>query len=75
MTTFDPDTLEQDRGVLQRIVDEFDGRFALDCYVIEGGVISVGDPFEVLDEWTLDEASALRQLGGMVRPAGVDAMG
>jgi hypothetical protein len=68
MTTFDPDTLEQDRGVLQRIVDEFDGRFALDCYVIEGGEIAVGDPFEVLDEWTLDEASALRQLGGMVRP-------
>jgi uncharacterized protein YcbX len=73
MTTFDPDTLEQDHGVLRRIVDEFDGRFALDCYVIEPGQIAVGDPFEVLGPWTLADDAARRQLGGMVRPASAPA--
>ena len=48
MTTFDPDTLEQDHRVLQRIVDEFDGRTALDCSVLEPGRIAVGDPVELL---------------------------
>jgi uncharacterized protein YcbX len=49
MTTYDPDTLRQDRHVLKRIVDEFDGRMALDCAVREGGVISEGDPVEILE--------------------------
>src|SRR5712691_6196455 len=31
MTTFDPDTLEQDLGVLRRIVHDFDGTMALDA--------------------------------------------
>jgi uncharacterized protein YcbX len=48
MTTFDPDTIEQDRSVLQRIVDDFDGRTALDCRAEMPGRIVVGDPVEVL---------------------------
>src|SRR5438105_3796619 len=48
MTTFDPDTLEQDQGVLRRIVDPFDGKTALDCAVLEPGSIAVGDPVELL---------------------------
>ncbi len=48
MTTFDPDTLEQDASVLQRIVDEFEGRIALDCSVLEPGRIAVGDPVRLL---------------------------
>jgi len=48
MTTFDPDTLEQDASVLQRIVDEFEGRIALDCSVLEPGRIAVGDPVQLL---------------------------
>ena len=48
MTTYDPDTQEQDLSVLQRIVTEFGGRMALDCDVIEGGVVSVGDMVEVV---------------------------
>jgi len=48
MTTLDPDTLEQDHRVLQRIVDEFDGRTALDCSVLDPGRIAVGDPVELL---------------------------
>jgi uncharacterized protein YcbX len=43
MTTYDPDTQVQDLSVLKRIVSEFGGRMALDCDVIEGGAIAVGD--------------------------------
>jgi uncharacterized protein YcbX len=48
MTTFDPDTIEQDRSVLQRIVDVFDGRTALDCRVETPGLAAIGDPVELL---------------------------
>jgi uncharacterized protein YcbX len=44
MTTFDPDTLEQDHGVLRRIVREFDGTTALDAFVRTPGRVRVGDP-------------------------------
>jgi uncharacterized protein YcbX len=47
MTTYDPDTQEQDVGVLRRIVEEFDGRIALDCAVVEAGRLRVGDPVEL----------------------------
>ena len=50
MTTYDPDTLVQDRGVLQRIVDELDGTMALDCAPVEGGVVRLGDPVTLVDE-------------------------
>lgn len=43
MTTFDPDTLKQDHGVLKKIVQEFDGTLALNCYVIHGGEIRIGE--------------------------------
>ncbi|MGH7151668.1 MAG: MOSC domain-containing protein [Planctomycetota bacterium] len=49
MTTFDPDTLEQDVEVLQRIRHELDGTFALDCRVLEGGSLAVGEPVELLE--------------------------
>jgi MOSC domain-containing protein len=49
MTTYDPDTLRQDRSVLKRIVDELDGRMALDCAVVEQGLIREGDPVELLE--------------------------
>jgi uncharacterized protein YcbX len=48
MTTYDPDTQVQDLGVLQRIVDDFGGRLALDSAVLTGGTIGVGDPVELL---------------------------
>lgn len=48
MTTYDPDTLEQDPTVLRRIVREMDGRLALDSYVVQPGRVSVGDPVELL---------------------------
>ncbi|OLE36540.1 MAG: MOSC domain-containing protein [Candidatus Rokubacteria bacterium 13_1_20CM_2_70_7] len=49
MTTYDPDTLVQDPDVLRRIVEEFDGRIALDCEVVESGRVVVGDPVVLLD--------------------------
>lgn len=49
MTTYDPDTQEQDLSVLRRIVSEFGGRMALDCGVVSGGRIAVGDPVELLE--------------------------
>jgi hypothetical protein len=48
MTTYDPDTLEQDLSVLRRVVRELGGRLGLDCYVIQGGRLAVGDRVELL---------------------------
>src|SRR6266705_2289578 len=48
MTTFDPDTLEQDTGVLHRINREFGGRVALNCYVVRPGTIAGGDVVELI---------------------------
>ena len=47
MTTYDPDTLEQDITVLQKIYFELGGRTALDCYVVRPGVVRVGDEARV----------------------------
>jgi uncharacterized protein YcbX len=57
MTTYDPDTLEQDITVLQKIYWDLGGRTALDCYVLRPGRIRVGDPVDVGDYWTLDRAA------------------
>jgi hypothetical protein len=48
MTTFDPDTLKQDRQVLTGIVQKFGGTLALNCYVIRGGEIRVGNTVELV---------------------------
>ena len=47
MTTFDPDTIAQDKEVLLRIHRELDGRLALDCEVLQPGRLKVGDPAEI----------------------------
>jgi len=44
MTTFDPDTLQQDLSVLRKIVKEANGKLALDCAVVIPGVLREGDP-------------------------------
>lgn len=48
ITTFDPDTLEQDAEVLRSIRSRFDGRIALNCWVDEPGTMRRGDPVELL---------------------------
>ena len=47
MTTFDPDTLEQDVDVLLRIGVEFGGRLALNARVVHPGTLAVGDTVEI----------------------------
>jgi uncharacterized protein YcbX len=48
MTTYDPDTLEQNHKVLRDIVRKFGGTLALDTAVIKPGRIAVGDEVEFL---------------------------
>jgi uncharacterized protein YcbX len=43
ITTFDPDSAVQDVEVLKKIHREFDGRLALDCQVVEPGLVMEGD--------------------------------
>jgi uncharacterized protein YcbX len=43
MTAYDPDTLDQDKTITRDIYRRFDGKLALDCFVIEAGEIAVGD--------------------------------
>lgn len=43
MTSFDPDTLVQDKEITRDIYRRFEGKLALDCFVLEGGEINVGD--------------------------------
>jgi uncharacterized protein len=48
MTSYDPDTQVQDRAITRGIFQRFEGKLALDCFVIEGGEIAVGDDVELL---------------------------
>ena len=43
MTTYDPDTAAQDISVLHDIARRYGGQFALNCDVVRGGTIRVGD--------------------------------
>jgi uncharacterized protein YcbX len=47
MTTFDPDTLDHDPNVLRDIVKRFGGKLALNCEVLQGGVIRTGQAVEL----------------------------
>jgi uncharacterized protein YcbX len=49
MTTFDPDTLEQDLDVFRHIYRAFGGEVALDCWVVEPGRVAEGDPVELVE--------------------------
>lgn len=49
MTTFDPDTGEQDVEVLKRIHRELEGTFALNCRVERAARVRIGDPVRLLD--------------------------
>jgi hypothetical protein len=48
LTTFDPDTREQDPDVLRRVNSELGGLFARNCWVTRPGRIAVGDRVELL---------------------------
>ena len=58
MTTFDPDSLKQDRQVLTDIVEKFGGTLGLNCYVIRNGEIRVGDSVELARHHECETVSA-----------------
>jgi uncharacterized protein YcbX len=48
MTSYDPDTLDQDKAITRGIYQRFNGKLALNCFVIEGGEIAVGDEVQLV---------------------------
>ncbi|MEW6683830.1 MAG: MOSC N-terminal beta barrel domain-containing protein [Nitrospirota bacterium] len=48
MTSYDPDTLAQDKTITRSIYRRFEGKLALNCFVIQGGRIAVGDKVQVV---------------------------
>ncbi len=48
MTSYDPDTQKQEKAITRDIYRRFEGKLALNCFVIEGGEISVGDDVELV---------------------------
>jgi uncharacterized protein YcbX len=69
VTTWDPETGEQDVGVLRRIQRDFGGRLALNAWVVEPGPVEVGDPVEVVGPVAADSADDL-PFGRFVTAAG-----
>ena len=57
MTSFDPDTLVQDKNITRDIYRRFEGKLALNCFVIEGGEIAVGDEVHLVRGRACTEAS------------------
>jgi uncharacterized protein len=49
MTTFNPDTLVQSPLVLRDIVKRFGGKLGLNCDVVRGGTIEIGQEVDLLD--------------------------
>ncbi len=58
MTSYDPDTLIQDKEVTRSIYRRFDGKLALNCFVIEGGEITVGDEVQLVPGRACTESAA-----------------
>ncbi|MDA0577505.1 MAG: MOSC N-terminal beta barrel domain-containing protein [Verrucomicrobia bacterium] len=48
MTSYDPDTLVQDKEITRDIYRRFAGKLALNCFVIESGTIAVGDEVKLM---------------------------
>jgi uncharacterized protein YcbX len=63
MTTFDPDTQQQDVEVLRDIRRRFDGALALNAWILQPGPVSVGDPVTL----HVPERDHLQAAGGSSR--------
>jgi uncharacterized protein YcbX len=57
MTSYHPDTLVQDKDITRDIYRRFEGKLALNCFVIEGGEIAVGDEVKLVRGRSCTEAS------------------
>lgn len=69
VTTIDPGTGVQNLDVLRRIRRTFDGRLALNCWVIKPGLITVGEPARLIP--TTERPA---DLGGWITGAPYSAM-
>ena len=61
MTSYDPDTLVQDKEITRGIYRRFDGKLALNCFVIEGGEIAVGDEVQLVRGRACAESAAFTE--------------
>src|SRR2546425_1115052 len=48
MTAYDPDTLVRDKEITRDIYRRFEGKLALNCFVIQGGEITLGDEVQLV---------------------------
>ncbi len=58
MTSFDPDTQVQDKEITRSIYRRFEGKLALNCFVIEGGAVAVGDEVQLVRGRACTESAA-----------------
>lgn len=59
MTSYDPDTLAQDKTITRGIYQRFEGKLALNCFVIQGGEIRVGEQVQLLHSRACVEAEGI----------------
>lgn len=59
MTSYDPDTLVQDKSITREIYRRFEGKLALNCFVIEAGEIRVGEEVQLVRGRACAEAAAV----------------
>jgi len=62
MTSYDPDTQVQDKEITRGIYHRFEGKLALNCFIIEGGEISVGDEVQLVRGRACAESTAAEVL-------------
>jgi uncharacterized protein YcbX len=60
MTSYDPDTQVQDKAITREIYRRFGGTLALDCFVVEGGEIAVGDEVQLTRDRVRRERGSAR---------------
>jgi uncharacterized protein len=58
MTSFDPDTQVQDKEITRGIYRRFEGKLALNCFVIEGGEVAEGDEVQLVRGRACAESAA-----------------
>jgi len=58
MTAYDPDTLSRDKEITRDIYRRFEGKLALNCFVIEPGEIAVGDDVHLVHGRACVDAAA-----------------
>jgi uncharacterized protein len=68
MTSYDPDTLIQDKDITRDIYRRFDGKLALNCFVIAGGDITVGDEVQLIRGRACAESAAAAVVAEVTPP-------